>query len=124
MRQGVSSLHTCAVAAHGTGLLVGGRSVRRGFGITRPGTALEPRHSALEPRHSALQAGVEGLGLGIAQSSALPPGCLGLSCALWSVNGHMPVHVGRVGIEAAWFTFSRGFSFLKCQQIKESISEV
>ena len=58
------------------------------FGITSPGTALQAsaRHWSPVLRHCKL-------GLGIAQSSALPPGCLGLSCALWSVNGHMPVYV-------------------------------
>ena len=119
----------CRVCTHvpcGTGLLASAPPSSSPLRPYKPGSASEPsllyyvpgfgiaRHCKLAlfgiaSRHCTLH-------VGIAKSSALPTGRLGLSCALWSVNEYTPVFMwGWSGVEVAWSRFWRIFSFLLIQ---------
>ena len=116
-RQGVPSLHTCAVRHRLARLcptqLLPAAALQARLGIRAQSSVLRAwvRHcSTLQvdiARHcSALHAG-------IAKSWTLTTGCLGLSCALRSVNEHTPVFMWFWGgMEVAWSTCWRVFSFL------------
>ena len=94
-RQGVPSLHTCAVR-HRLARLCPTQLVvpPPRCGLTSPArhqspvlcnTSLGSALLDIASRHCSALHG------GIAKSSALPTGRLGLSCALWSVNEYTPV---------------------------------
>ena len=81
----VGLAHMCR-AAHGTGLLAR-VPADLSDADRRPSSALQAQ-LGIRAQSSTLQAWARHC-----KSSALPSGCLGLGCALCSVNGHMPVHV-------------------------------
>ena len=97
------SLHTCAVR-HWLARLCPTQLL--------PAAALQAR-LGIRAQSSVLRAWVRHcstLQVGIAKSSALPTGCLGLGCALWSVNEHSSVHVRlSLGEEGGLINFLKGF---------------